>query len=351
MATPAVTSVVTPDYSLLARLSEIGGVPGREERVRELIAAELEGHVDSLETDAMGNLIARKKSKKKGAKRVLIAAHMDEIGFYVRFVDDAGFLRVQPLGGFDARTLFARQVTVHTGSGDLVGVLNPGVKPIHIAPPDEREQVPKLTDFFVDTGLDAETVKAKVKLGDPVTLRQPFVDLGAVVTGKALDDRVNCFILLELLKTLKKPVHDVYAVFSTQEEVGLRGATTAAYTLEPDIGIALDTTLAVDLPGTPAEQRVTRMGEGVALKVMDSSMISTRWLLDEFVALADNHAVPYQLELLPLGGTDAGAMQRSRKGVSSLTLSIPSRYVHTVTEMVAKRDVEASLELLRHYLS
>ena len=346
MATPS----AAPDYGLLARLSEVGGVPGREERVRELIAAELEGVADSLETDVLGNLIARKKSKKKGAKRVLIAAHMDEIGFYVRFVDDAGFLRVQPLGGFDARNLFARQVTVHTGSGDLVGVMNPGVKPIHIAPQDEREQVPKLTDFFVDTGLDADAVRAKVRLGDPVTLRQPFVDLGAVVTGKALDDRVNCFILVELLKTLKKPAHDVYAVFSTQEEVGLRGATTAAYTLEPDIGVALDTTLAVDIPGTPAEQRVTKLGEGVALKVMDSSTISTKWLLDEFVALADNHAVPYQLELLPLGGTDAGAVQRSRKGVASLTLSIPSRYVHTVTETVAKKDVEASLALLRHYL-
>ena len=348
MATPE----IAPDYSLLARLSEIGGVPGREEQVRDLIAAELEGHVDSLETDAMGNLIAHKKSKKKGAKRVLIAAHMDEIGFYVRFIDDNGFLRVQNLGGFDTRTLFARQVTVHAASGDaLLGVMNPAVKPIHIASSEDRKQVPELAEFMIDTGLDADTVQTKVRLGDPVTLRQPFVDLGAVVTGKALDDRVNCFILLELLKTLKKPVHDVYAVFSTQEEVGLRGATTAAYTLEPDIGIALDTTLAVDIPGTPAEQRVTRMGEGVALKVMDASMISTRWLLDEFAALADKYAVPYQLELLPLGGTDAGAMQRSRKGVASLTLSIPSRYVHTVTEMVAKRDVEASLELLRHYLS
>lgn len=342
----------TLDYGLLGRLSEAAGVPGREERVRDLIAAELADVVDSLETDAMGNLVAHRAAKKKKAKRVLVAAHMDEIGFYVRFVDDAGFLRVQPLGGFDARNLFARQVTVHTGSGEaLIGVMNPGVKPIHIASGDEREQVPKLTDFFVDTGLDAETVKAKVNLGDPVTLRQPFVDLGAVVTGKALDDRVNCFVLVELLKALKKPAHHVFAVFSTQEEVGLRGATTAAYTLEPDIGIALDTTLAVDIPGTPAEGRVTKMGEGVALKVMDSSMISTRWLLDEFVALAERYGVPYQLELLPLGGTDAGAMQRSRKGVASLTLSIPSRYVHTVTEMVAKRDVEASLELLTHYLS
>ena len=339
------------DYDLLKRLSEAAGVPGREEGIRELVSAELEGVVDSLETDAMGNLIAHKKASKDGAKRTMIAAHMDEIGFYVRFIDDDGFLRVQNVGGFDTRNLFARQVTVHASSGStLVGVMNPGVKPVHIASAEDRKKVPELAEFIVDTGLPAETVKEKVRLGDPVTLRQPFADLGEVVTGKAMDDRVNCFILIELLKALETPTHDVYAVFTVQEEVGLRGAQTAAFAAEPDIGIALDTTLAVDVPGTPGEQRVTQLGGGVALKVMDSASISTRWLLDEFVALAEEKSVPYQFELLPLGGTDAGAVQRSRGGVASITISIPSRYVHTVTEMVAKGDVEASLALLTHYL-
>ena len=344
----------TLDYTLLQRLSEGAGVPGREEAIRELISAELKGVVDSLETDTLGNLIAHKKAtgngSADGAKRVMLSAHMDEIGFYVRFVDDDGFLRVQNLGGFDTRNLFARQVTVHTGGGELIGVMNPGVKPIHISNPDEREKVPKLPEFIVDTGLSAETVKKRVRLGDPVTLRQPFVDMGRVVSGKAMDDRVNCFILVELLKALRSSAYDIYGVFSVQEEVGLRGAQTAAFAVEPDLGIALDTTLAVDIPGTPSEQRVTQLGGGVALKVMDSASISTRWLLDEFIALAENQGVPYQLELLPLGGTDAGTIQRSRGGVASLTLSIPSRYVHTVTEMVAKNDVEASLALLTHYL-
>ena len=339
------------DYTLLQRLSEGAGVPGREEAIRELISGELEGVVDSLETDTMGNLIAHKKSSKDGAKRVMLSAHMDEIGFYVRFIDNDGFLRVQNLGGFDTRNLFARQVTVHSSSGgELVGVMNPGVKPIHISNPDEREKVPKLPEFIVDTGLDADAVKEKVRLGDPVTLRQPFLDMGRVVSGKAMDDRVNCFILVELLKALKNPTYDVHGVFSVQEEVGLRGAQTAAFAVEPDIGIALDTTLAVDVPGTPSEQRVTQLGGGVALKVMDSASISTRWLLDEFIALAEERGMPHQLELLPLGGTDAGTIQRSRGGVASLTLSVPSRYVHTVTEMVAKNDVEASLALLTHYL-
>ncbi len=339
------------DYDLLKRLSEAAGVPGREERIRELISAELEGVADGLETDALGNLIAHKKAGKDGVKRVMLAAHMDEIGFYVRFIDDDGFLRVQNVGGFDTRNLFARQVTVHASSGgERLGVMNPGVKPVHIASAEDRKKVPELAEFIVDTGLSADAVKEKVRLGDPVTLRQPFADLGEVVTGKALDDRVNCFILIELLKALKTPTHDVYAVFTVQEEVGLRGAQTAAFKVEPNIGIALDTTLAVDVPGTPSEQRVTKLGGGVALKVMDSSSISTRWLLDEFVALAEEKGVPYQFELLPLGGTDAGAVQRSRGGVASVTLSVPSRYVHTVTEMVAKEDVEASLALLTHYL-
>ncbi|WMT57411.1 M42 family metallopeptidase [Truepera radiovictrix] len=343
-------SSVALDMELLKQLSEVGGVPGREERVRALLRGALEGHVDSLEEDALGNLVAVKTSKKKKAKRVMLSAHMDEIGFYVRFVDDAGFLRVHNVGGFDTRNLFARAVTVHAKEGDLIGVLNPAVKPVHLSTPEERKKVPELAEFAVDLGLSAEEVRARVRLGDPVTLRQPFVDLGAVVTGKALDDRVNCFILAQLLRQLDKPSHHVCAVFSVQEEVGLRGATTSAYALEPDIGIALDTTLAVDTPGAPPEGRVTQLGGGVALKVMDSASISTRWLLDAFAALAEERGVPYQLEVLPLGGTDAGAIQRSRKGVATLTLSIPSRYVHTVTEMVAKRDVEASLALLKAYL-
>ena len=333
---------------LLKRLSETGGVPGREERVRELLQSELEGVVDSLRTDAMGNLIAHKKGE---GKRVMLSAHMDEIGFYVKFVDDKGFLRVQNVGGFDTRNLFARPVTVHAKGGDLIGVMNPTTKPVHIATEEERKKIPKINEFAIDLGMNAEAVKEKVRIGDPVTLIQEFRDLGEVVTGKALDDRVNCWILVEVLKKLESPDYDVYAVFSVQEEVGLRGATTGAFGVEPDIGIALDTTLAVDTPGTSDDQRITKLGAGTAIKIMDSASISTRWLLDEFVEVAEKNSIPYQFEILPLGGTDAGAIQRSRSGVPTLTLSTPSRYVHTVTEMVAKSDVDAAIALLTHFLA
>lgn len=340
------------NLKLLQELSEAPGVSGREEVVREIIAREVTPLVDDVSTDAMGNLIAYKKASRGASKRLMISAHMDEIGFYVRFIDEQGFLRVHNVGGFDVRNLFARQVEVHLKGGEvLLGVLNPGVKPVHIAAPDERKKIPEMSEFIVDLGLAAEEVKAKVKVGDPVTLKQPFADMGRAVTGKALDDRVNCFVLIETLRALKDSAFELYAVFSVQEEVGVRGAKTAAHALEPDIGVALDTTLAVDVPGTPPEQRVTELGAGVALKIMDGWSISTRWLLDAFAELAEAREIAYQLELLPLGGTDAGAMQLSRGGVPCVTLSIPSRYVHTVTEMVAKSDVEAAIILLQAFIA
>lgn len=336
---------------LLKRLSEVAGVAGREERVREIIAAELEGLVDVLETDAMGNLHAVKRAG-DGAPRAMVAAHMDEIGFYVKFIDDKGFIRLQQVGGFDPRNLFARQVIVHASlsNEDLPGVMNPASKPIHISTPEERSKIPLIADFYVDLGLAPDEVSAKVRIGDMVTLKQEFIDLGKVVTGKALDDRVGCWIAIETLKRLREPAFEVHAVFTTQEEVGLRGALTSAFRVEPDVGIALDTTLAVDTPDIKDHQRITKLGGGVGIKVMDSSSISTRWLLDEFLALAEQRGIDHQLEVLPLGGTDAGAIQRSRLGVPSITLSTPSRYVHTVTEMVSKADLEAGVALLTAFL-
>ncbi|MER3481149.1 MAG: endoglucanase [Meiothermus sp.] len=338
------------DYGLLKRLSEAAGIPGWEDRVRELVRGALEGLVDEVRTDALGNLIARRGGQ---GPRVMVAAHLDEIGFYVKHVDEKGFLRVQNAGGFDTRNLFARRVTVHTDGGDLPGLMNPGGKPIHISSAEERKKIPEVKEFFVDLGLPADEVKRRVRVGDPLTLWQPAEEVGALFTGKAMDDRASVFVLLEALKRLKDQEigFDLYAVFTTQEEVGLRGAVTSAYGIEPDLGIALDVTLAVDTPGSPEDEAVTRMGQGVGIKVMDSSHISDRGLVRQFVEIAEGKKIPYQMEILPLGGTDAGAIQRSRAGVPSLTLSIPTRYIHTVTEAVHKDDLEATVALLVAYLS
>ncbi|BDP42732.1 peptidase M42 [Deinococcus aetherius] len=340
---------------LLRQLSNLNGVPGQEDAVRDFVLRELEGLTDEVRVDPLGNVIALRRGREdaaEGRQRVMLSAHMDEIGFLVRFVDDRGFLRVQPLGGFDNRNLFARNVTVQTRGGALPGVMTPGGKPIHISSPEDRKKIPELAEFFVDLGLDAEEVRRRVRIGDMVTLDQTARQMGKLTVGKAMDDRACVFLQLELLRHFgeTRPRHDVVAVFSVQEEVGLRGATTAAYGVEPSVGIGLDVTLAVDTPGVPAEEAVTRLGGGIGIKVFDSSMISTRRLVDEVVDLAEREGVRYQLEVLPLGGTDGAAIQLSRSGVPSITLSVPTRYIHTVVEAVHEDDLRAGLALLVAYL-
>ncbi|WP_240738270.1 M42 family metallopeptidase [Deinococcus fonticola] len=345
---------------VLMQLSDLPGVPGNEDAVRKFVLRELEGLADAVQVDAMGNVIAYRKATakaKKGQKkeRVMISAHMDEIGFLVRHVDEKGYLRVQQLGGFDTRNLFARNVTVHTRSGQLPGIMQPGGKPVHIAGPEERKKIPEVSEFFIDLGLDGDEARRRVRVGDMVTLDQTARQVGNLVCGKAMDDRACVFMALETLRLLKKTSlkHDLYVVFSVQEEVGLRGAITAAYGVEPTIGIGLDVTLAVDLPalGGGPHEAVTRLGDGIGIKVFDSSMISTRWLVDDFYDLAEKNGIKAQLEVLPLGGTDGGAIQRSRAGVPTLTLSIPTRYIHTIVESVNADDVKAGVDLLVAYLA
>jgi putative aminopeptidase FrvX len=350
------------NVAFLKALSEAPGVPGREERVRDILQDETKSLFDDVSTDAMGNLIALKRARGQGAKRVLLACHIDEIGFYVRHVDEKGFVRLQNVGGFDTKNLSARRVLIQASgeSGsfargqDLVGLMNAGGRPIHIAKEKDKKKVPEITDFYVDLCIPAEEVLRKVRIGDPVTLVHSFDEIGQCVTGKCLDNRVAAFVAVEAMKKLKEthkePKYDVILAATVQEEVGCRGAGPAAYTAEPDIAIAIDTTLAVDTPGVPEDERVTKQGDGVALTVMDSLTISDRSLINEFEALAKKREIPYQLSILPRGGTDAGPMQRARGGYRTMTLSIPTRYIHTVTECIHKRDLQAAIDLLAAWL-
>ena len=331
---------------LLRRLSEAAGVPGREGEVRTLIKEALEGQVDELTVDRLGNVIARKKGP---GPKVAVAAHMDEIGFFVSHVDEEnGFLRIEPVGGFDPRTLIAKRVTVHTESGPLVGLI--GIKPIHILTEEERKKEIKISDLFVDLGLPGERVKELVRIGDPVTLRQEFLEVGELVSGKALDDRVGVYVGIEAMRRLADHRADVYFVGTVQEEVGLRGARTSAFSLAPEIAVALDVTLACDMPGVQEHQQITRLGKGVAIKVKDSASISHPGLVRFLVDLAEEREIPYQLEILPRGGTDAGAMQLAREGAAVVTLSIPTRYVHSVVEAAHKEDIRAAIDLLVAFL-
>ncbi|MCZ7644516.1 MAG: M20/M25/M40 family metallo-hydrolase [Planctomycetota bacterium] len=337
----------------LKALTEVGGVPGREERVRDLIRKETGGLFDEWQEDPMGNLIGIKRAKKRGKqdpRKVMLACHLDEIGFYVKFIDDNGFLRLQNVGGFDTRNLFSRRVVVQ-GRKDLVGILNPSGKPVHIATDDERRKTYDVGEFYVDLFMPRKDVEKLVAVGDPVVLWQETVQIGDVVTGKSMDNRVASWVALNAIrKAGGKSPFDIYYVGAAQEEVGCRGAGVAAFGIEPDDGIAIDVTLACDTPGVSKDLAVSEFGKGVALKVMDGGSISTRSLFDEFHKLARKHKIPHQLEILPRGGTDAATIQRSGGAKRVFTLSVPTRYIHTTTESVHQKDLKAAVDLLSRWL-
>lgn len=331
---------------LLARLSEAAGIPGREEEVRTLAKEALAGYVDETQVDRLGNLVAHKKGK---GPKVVVAGHMDEIGFLVSHVDEeTGFLRIEPMGGFDPRTLIAARVQVHGKNGPLVGLI--GIKPIHILTEEEKKKEIRIQDLFVDVGLPGKEVKEKVRVGDPVTLCQKFTQVGELVSGKALDDRLGVYVGIEALRRLGKHEADIYFVGTVQEEVGLRGARTSAFAIDPDIGVALDVTLACDMPGVQPHEQVTKLGKGVAIKVKDAASISHPGLVRFLVDLAEERKIPYQMEILPRGGTDAGAIQLARQGAAVVTISVPTRYVHTAVEAAHKEDIEAAIKLLAAFL-
>ena len=357
---PRVTRRTTPgdddtfDFALLKRLSETPGVAGREERVREIVIEALAPLTDELSVDALGNVIAIKRGRagkgKTAPLRIMLDAHMDEIGFMARYVDERGFIRIQPLGGFDPRVLVAQRVIIYTrAAGPLRGALMPTSKPIHLLG-DEKPGAPKIEELYIDLGLPGDEVRELVTLGDSITLDRTCERVGDFVMGKAMDDRSGLFTMIQTLRRLRAHDVTVIAAATVQEEVGLRGATTAGYQVQPDVVVALDTTLAVDSPGMPDSEAVTRMGQGAAIKVFDSSAIPNYKLVDHLRRIAEQHDIPHQMEILPRGGTDAGAIQRARAGVAAVTLSIPSRYVHTVNEMVSISDLQATATLLARYL-
>jgi len=327
---------------LLKRLCEATGIPGYEMEVRKIVEEELKQHVDSIVTDALGNLIAHKRGN---GPTVVIAGHMDEIGFFVSHIEEeTGFLRINPAGGFDPINLVAQRVIVHGEDEDLIGCI--GRKPVHILREEERNKPLDLRDLFVDVGLSVDEVEKRVRIGDTVTLRQDFVEFGDLVSCKALDDRAGVYVGIEALKRVKHPACDLYFVGTTQEEVGLRGARVAGFSTHPQIGIALDVTIAADTPGVLAKDRVTELGKGVAIKVRDGASISHPALVRAARKLADDQGIPYQMEILPRGGTDAGALQMAQEGSAVITLSLPTRYVHSVVEALDPKDLEATIQLL-----
>ena len=340
------------NIDLLRRLCETPGVPGNEHRVRDLIRTEIDGLFDDVSTDPMGSLLCRRDAAKDDAPKVMLLCHMDEIGFLVSHIDTNGFLYLQPVGGFDPRNLFSRRVRVCTDDGDHKGVMNPGGKPIHISKPEDRKKVPDVGEFFVDLGLGKKAHDV-VKIGDFVVMDEPFLEMGDKCVSKALDNRIACWLGIEAIRRLDEKGRgaEIHVAFTCQEEVGLRGARTASYAIRPEIGLGIDVTLSCDTPGIPDKDATTQQGEGFGLHVRDGSFIADKALVSEIEALAIKHKIPYQRTMLAAGGQDGAAAQQAAAGARAVGITVGTRYIHTVTEMIDKRDLQAALDILVAYLS
>ena len=335
------------NIELLARVCEAPGAPGFEKLIRELVLREIEGLADEVRVDNMGNVVALKKGR-SSKKTSMAAAHMDEIGFIVTHVDDRGFVRFNPIGGFDPKTLTSQRVIIH-GKKDVMGVM--GSKPIHIMSPEERGKNTKITDYFIDTGLPKKELEKHVAVGDSITRYSDLKELGDCVNAKSLDNRVSVFVLIEALRAIKKsrkkPAYDFYAAFTVQEEVGLRGANVAALEVKPDFGFGLDTTIAYDVPGSKPEERCTALGEGAGIKLMDSSVICDYRMIAFMKDVAKRNKIKWQPEILGAGGTDTAALQRMVPGGSIAgAVSVPTRHIHQTIETAHKGDIQAAIDLL-----
>ena len=324
------------NMQLLENILTAYGPSGHEGRVADVIRAALEGHVDEMYTDVMGSLIAVKKGDGTG-RRIMVSAHMDHIGLAVVDADKNGFLRVCNVGGIRAGKMVSGHVVFGNGVCGVVGA-------------DEKVKGElQVSDLYIDIGAESrEEALSMVSLGDMCVMAPRVTKLGENrIASPAMDDRIACYVqtaaMLELPESMK---NDVYAVFSVQEEVGLRGATTAAYHVNPDLGIAVDVTGVGDVPRVAAKVPV-ELGKGAAIKIMDRSLICTPSVVEMMERLAVENGIASQREVLPYGGTDAGAMQRTRGGVASGAISIPCRYIHSEAETVDKRDVQACIELLK----
>jgi endoglucanase len=331
----------------LKTISELNGVPGNETQVKDFMTSELNGFVDEVIFDGIGSVIGKKVGNPDGP-RIMVAGHLDEVGFMVSKITKDGYLKVLPLGGWWSQVILAQQVTVTTDSGkELHGVV--GSKPPHILTVEERSKPVDLKAIFIDLGVkDKEAVEALgIQIGDMVT---PYIEFREMadpnyLLGKAWDNRIGCAVAIEVAKALKNEKHDniYYAVGTVQEEVGTRGAATTSNIVNPDIGIALDVTIADDIPGGDNE---CKFGEGPAILVYDGGLVGHRGLRKQIVEVAKANDIPIQLSYLARGGTDASKMHLAHDGAPAVSMCIPSRYIHSHTSMIHKQDYENCVKLI-----
>jgi endoglucanase len=311
------------------------GPSGAEEQIRSAIRAEVEPLVDEIRVDALGSLIVRKAG---GGQRVLLDAHMDEIGVMVTYIDEKGFGRFTRIGGVNPLTCIGSRVEFEDGRIGVIGVEQKR---------ENRDKIPKLEQLYIDVGATSRD-DCPIRVGDPAVFVRPFVAQGSRLVSKAMDDRIGCAVLVEMLRRLEETPHDLYVVFAVQEEVGLRGARTSAYGIDPDMAIAVDVTGTGDTP--ESMPMAVRLGEGPAVKVKDRGMIAHPKVRQLLVDCAEEAGIPYQLEVLVHGSTDAAAIQLVRAGVPAGCVSVPCRHIHSPSEMVDESDVENAVRLLLEVL-
>lgn len=324
------------NFKLLEDIVKVYGPSSREDLAREFIKNEISGHVDNIDVDPLGNLIAHKKGD---GKKIMVSAHMDQIGLMVIDIDEKGFIRFTNVGGISPFTSLHQTVIFENGTKGFID-----------AEPMDNISKLKLENMFIDIGASSkEEAEKQVSIGDICIYMADYIETDKTVTTAYLDDRVGCFIAIEALKEIKNPKNDLYFVFSVQEEVGLRGAKTAAYTVDPDYGMAIDVTMSGDTP--KAKRFAVSMGKGTAIKVKDNSVITSPKVKDKLIELAKAKEIPYQLEVLEFGGTDSGAIHLTKGGVPSGVISIPTRYIHSPIETASKEDISNSAKLLVEFLN
>jgi putative aminopeptidase FrvX len=332
---------------ILRDLSEAVGVSGNEGPVRAVLLAAAREHADEVKVDAMGNVLAMKRGTGRQRMRVMVAAHMDEIGLMVAGHDSDGFLQVRTVGGIDPRLLPGTLFQV--GPDAIPGVI--GLKPIHLVKKDEEQKVIQIEDLVLDIGAKSKDEAVKLApLGTYASFTTEFREMGRIVSGKAFDDRVGCAVLVELLRG-ERFRFDLHAAFTVQEEIGLRGARVAAYAIEPDCAFALEGTIADDIPKDKDVSPTTQMGHGPAITIMDRSFIADRRLVKLLTDTGDELGIPYQFKQPGIGGTDAGAIYQSREGVPSVTVAVPCRYIHSPVSMLNLDDFDNMVHLMRESLS
>ncbi len=333
---------------LLRELTEAPGISGYEKEVREIIRRHLQD-LTTIEQDRLGSIVCRKDGKTEKPK-IMLAGHMDEIGFIVKLVTDEGFIKFSPVGGWWGHVMLAQRVVIKTGKGDVVGLI--GSKPPHILSEEERKKLQEPKDMYIDVGAtsSAEIKELGINPGDPVIPICPFTVLGTGKTylAKAFDDRVGCALFIEVIKSLcgEKHPNTVYGVGTVQEEVGLRGARTSSWVVEPDVGLTMEVGVAGDVPDVKKDDAQGKLGKGPVIVIRDGSMVPNLRLRDLFVDTAETLKIPYQFDMLERGGTDSGAIHLHRHGVPNLVIAVPTRHIHSHAGILCRDDFDHAVELV-----